>query len=77
MFTPKTLSDVENFRIKYMSKKGLLSQFFVDFQNVSTDKKKEVGQALNQLKQNIQSKIDFFKEIKSIIRRYFIVNRYY
>ena len=61
-FSPKTLQEVENYRIKYMSKKGILSQFFIDFQSISNDKKKEVGKALNQLKQNIQSKIDFYKE---------------
>ena len=61
-FKPATLQEVEDYRIKYMSKKGILSQFFTDFQNVPNDKKKEVGQALNQLKQNIQSKIDFYKE---------------
>jgi phenylalanyl-tRNA synthetase alpha chain len=61
-FKPETLQEVESYRIKYMSKKGILSQFFTDFQSISNDKKKEAGKALNQLKQNIQSKIDFYKE---------------
>ena len=61
-FSPKTLQDIEDFRIKFLSKKGALSTLFADFKNVSGDNKKEIGQAINELKQSIQKQIDFFKE---------------
>jgi phenylalanyl-tRNA synthetase alpha chain len=46
--------ELEAFRIKYLSKKGLVSRLFEDFRNVPADQKKEVGQNLNSLKQQIQ-----------------------
>ncbi len=61
-YRANSLQELEEFRIKHLSKKGSLSQLFVDFKDVSNDKKKEVGQALNELKQAIQGKIDSLKE---------------
>ncbi len=42
--------EVEEIRIKYISKKGILSQLFNDFKSLSPDQKKEIGKALNDLK---------------------------
>ena len=42
--------EVEELRIKYISKKGQISQLFNDFKNVPPEQKKEVGQAINTLK---------------------------
>ena len=50
--------ELEAFRIKYLSKKGLLNDFFAEFKNVPNDKKKEFGQIINQLKSTAQEKID-------------------
>jgi len=61
-FSANSLQELEEFRIKHLSKKGSLAQLFEDFKDVSNDKKKEVGQALNELKQAIQLKIDAYKE---------------
>jgi phenylalanyl-tRNA synthetase alpha chain len=46
----KTAEDIEQFRLKYLSKKGLISELFDDFRNVPSDEKREVGQKLNTLK---------------------------
>lgn len=46
----KTLQDVEAFRIKYMSKKGAISELMADFRNVAPEQKRELGQKLNELK---------------------------
>ena len=43
-FKAKTKEEVENFRIQYLGKKGLLNQIYAEFKNVSNDKKKEFGQ---------------------------------
>ena len=42
--------DLENIRIKYLSKKGEISQLFNDFRTVAAEQKREVGKELNELK---------------------------
>lgn len=54
--------DIEALRIKYLSKKGLVSELFNDFRNVANDEKREVGQLLNDLKNKAQDKINEIKE---------------
>ncbi|MBA7518803.1 Phenylalanine--tRNA ligase alpha subunit [subsurface metagenome] len=46
-----TIEELEDFRLKYLSKKGLLSQLLKDFKTIPTDQKKLVGQKINELKQ--------------------------
>lgn len=53
--SPETL---ENFRLKFLSKKGLLSSLFDDFKNVDPSERKEIGQALNNLKNYAQDKFN-------------------
>jgi phenylalanyl-tRNA synthetase alpha chain len=60
--TAQTLEEVEALRIKYLSKKGEISQLFNDFRNVSNEEKREIGQLLNELKNNAQDKINQLKE---------------
>ncbi|MFV0267806.1 MAG: phenylalanine--tRNA ligase subunit alpha [Draconibacterium sp.] len=54
--------EVEELRIKYISKKGHISQLFNDFKTVPPEQKKEVGQAINILKQFALDKINGLKE---------------
>jgi phenylalanyl-tRNA synthetase alpha chain len=49
--------EVEALRIKYISKKGSVNQLFADFKNVPNEQKKEVGKALNDLKNFALEKI--------------------
>jgi phenylalanyl-tRNA synthetase alpha chain len=60
------LDELESFRIKYLSKKGLVSLLFDDFRDIPADQKKEVGQNLNTLKQEIQEKYNALKESLAI-----------
>jgi phenylalanyl-tRNA synthetase alpha chain len=53
--------ELELFRLKYLSKKGLLTGLFEDFKNVPGSEKKEIGLKLNLLKQNVQDKYNFLK----------------
>ena len=46
----ESAAHVEEFRIKYLSKKGALSSLMDEFRTVSADQKRELGQKLNQLK---------------------------
>jgi phenylalanyl-tRNA synthetase alpha chain len=57
----KNPEDLESFRLKYLSKKGIISDLFEDFKNVPVSEKKEVGQKLNLLKQNALERYNFFK----------------
>ena len=57
-----TREQVEEYRIRWLSKKGEVSALFDDFKNVPSDLKKEVGQKLNQLKTKAQDKINDLKE---------------
>jgi phenylalanyl-tRNA synthetase alpha chain len=54
--------EVEELRLKYISKKGTISQLFEDFKTVSPEQKKEVGQAINTLKNFALDKINTLKE---------------
>jgi phenylalanyl-tRNA synthetase alpha chain len=54
--------ELELFRLKYLSKKGLISTLFEDFRNVAAEEKKEIGQKLNQLK---QAATDKYNQLKS------------
>ncbi len=57
-----TPDELEALRIKYLSKKGEISQLFNDFRDVANEEKKEVGQLLNQLKSTTLEKINTIKE---------------
>lgn len=53
--------ELEALRIKYLSKKGRISQLMNEFRNVAADQKRVVGQRLNQLKEVAQNKINELK----------------
>ena len=60
-FSALSNEEIETFRIKYLGKKGLINSYFIDFKSLDNDKKKDVGQLLNQLKSNAQSKVEELK----------------
>ena len=48
--TASTPEEIEQIRIKYLSKKGAVSLLFNDFRDVPREQKREIGQLLNELK---------------------------
>lgn len=46
---------LEEFRLKFLSKKGELNELFEEFKKVSGEEKKELGKHLNILRQQIES----------------------
>ena len=62
-FTAQKPEQVEEFRIKILGSKGILKELFADFKNVPNEQKKEVGQLINQVKEQAQLKIDEFKAL--------------
>jgi len=59
----ETESDAEKFRLKYLSRKGLISVLFDEFRNIPSSEKKEIGRLLNILKEEAQSK---YNQLKSL-----------
>lgn len=55
------VAEVEMFRIKYLGKKGVISDLFEQFKSLPNDQKKTMGQMINQLKVAAQNKIEEFK----------------
>lgn len=54
---PETSGEVEFFRLKYLSRKGIIPQLFDDMKSLSLEKKKETGKPLNELKQLAEAKL--------------------
>lgn len=61
-FTSQKTEDVEQFRIKYLGKKGILNDLFQKFKEIPNENKKEFGQLINNLKQSVAQKINTLKE---------------
>lgn len=55
-------TEIEQFRIQYLGNKGLIKSLFADFKEVPNAQKKEVGQALNQLKNAATEKVNQLME---------------
>jgi phenylalanyl-tRNA synthetase alpha chain len=57
-----TASELESFRLKYLSKKGIITELFEEFRNIPAEQKRVVGQKLNELKQSAQDKLNTLKK---------------
>ncbi len=60
-FNAKNIDEVEQFRIKYLSKKGIIANIFSDFKNVPVEEKREFGQKINELKNKAIEKVELLK----------------
>jgi phenylalanyl-tRNA synthetase alpha chain len=60
-WTANGADELEALRIKYLSKKGEISQLFNDFREVPNDQKRQVGQLLNDLKNKAQDRLNDLK----------------
>ena len=56
------LKEIEALRIKYLSKKGEISQLMADFRNVPAEEKREVGIKINALKEAATEKINSLRQ---------------
>jgi phenylalanyl-tRNA synthetase alpha chain len=55
-FNQSNKDALEDFRLKFISRKGAISELFEEFKRVSSEEKKNVGKFLNQLKQTAETK---------------------
>ena len=53
---------IEEIRIKYLGKKGILNELFEQFKTIPNSEKKETGVYLNELKTAVQNKLLILKE---------------
>lgn len=58
----KNTEEVEQFRLRFLSRKGEIAALMSEFRNVAANQKKEVGIRINELKRRAQEKINALKE---------------
>lgn len=58
----KNAEDIEQLRLKYLSKKGEINAIMADFRSVAADQKKTVGIKINELKQAAINKINELRD---------------
>lgn len=61
-FKASSMEELENFRIKYLGKKGVLNDLFEDFKAAPNESKREIGQLLNRLKNEASGRVNALKE---------------
>ncbi len=60
--TKESAMSAEDFRLKYLSKKGIIGKMFEEFGRLPADQKKELGKPLNELKNVAEAR---FKELSA------------
>jgi phenylalanyl-tRNA synthetase alpha chain len=61
-FQPRTLEELEEFRIHYLGRKGAITELMQEFKALPKDEKKNFGKAVNELKAQAQALVDEHKE---------------
>jgi len=61
-FKAQNKEELEQFRIKYLGKKGVMGELFSEFKNVPGELRKEIGVLLNDLKDKAQETINANKD---------------
>ena len=62
VFKATSKEEIEAFRIKFLGNKGLLKDLFNEFKNVDASLKKDLGQALNNLRNSATHKVQELNE---------------
>lgn len=64
-FSAANADELEKFRIEYLGRNGILKQLYEDFKSVDNSLKREVGQALNALKSQVQDLVNNWTDSSS------------
>jgi phenylalanyl-tRNA synthetase alpha chain len=62
-FNATSKDEVENFRIRFNGKKGVLNDFYEFLKTVPNDQKKDFGQKINSLKVAVNTKLEDLKNV--------------
>ena len=61
-YTVASKEQLDQFRLRYISRKGIVTELFDELKNVPPDERRSVGQALNGLKTLAQQQFDLFNQ---------------
>jgi phenylalanyl-tRNA synthetase alpha chain len=64
-FSAGSKDEVESFRLKYLSKKGILAELFAGMKNIEPAGRKEYGQVVNELKIKAEEKLSALQDAVS------------
>ena len=53
-FAITTIDQLESYKIRFLVKKGLVNQLFIDFKDLASEEKKILGKELNVLKSRVE-----------------------
>ena len=59
-YTVASKEQLEQFRLRYISRKGIMTELFDELRNVPSDERRAVGQLLNRLKTRAQERFESF-----------------
>ncbi|MEI6749348.1 MAG: phenylalanine--tRNA ligase subunit alpha [Bacteroidales bacterium] len=62
-YSPADAEQLEQFRIRFMARKGLVGELFDKFKEVAAADRKEMGLLINQLKIAVQEKLNHYKTL--------------
>jgi phenylalanyl-tRNA synthetase alpha chain len=62
-FDVSNSANLENFRIHFLGSKGIVKALYANLKDVPNEKKREVGQQINSIKEQAESKLSIQKEI--------------
>lgn len=61
-FTASKKDELEQFRLKFLSKKGILTDLFAEMKQIAPESRKQFGQKVNELKNKAEEKLKLFTE---------------
>ena len=62
-FTPASAAELEQFRINYLGKKGIVTNLFAELKNAAPEERKEFGRLLNELKTSAENVLSQFAHL--------------
>ncbi|MFM2207003.1 MAG: hypothetical protein RL213_978 [Bacteroidota bacterium] len=62
-YAASSKEEVEQFRLKYLSKKGVLAELFAAMKDIAPEERKAYGQQVNELKMKVEEKLQGFQAI--------------
>jgi phenylalanyl-tRNA synthetase alpha chain len=61
-FSAENNEQFENFRIKFLSKKGIFASLYEDLKTIPNEQKRDAGKLINDLKNILEEKLSYFQE---------------
>jgi phenylalanyl-tRNA synthetase alpha chain len=61
-YATQVSEEIENFRIKFLGRKGILNDLFEEFKTIPNEQKRIMGQELNKLKVAVQTKLESLQQ---------------